>query len=367
IVYEGGRSISGAYLKELGSPPVGPALVGFGEFIGYALRFISGLIATLFGSSKVIWSFTILGYCITAFSIPLLGVVSSWSIATMLYVLDRVGKGLRAPSRDVVVAEVSSNIGLGKGFGIHELLDQLGAFIGPLVIVFVLTNWGYRAGFLTLAIPGIIAVGLVLFSYILYPQLRSMSTTEGENGKLFHAIGRDFKLYIIASSFFALGFMHWTIASYYLKSTGALSDYEIGLGYAIAMIVDALVAVPLGYLFDKVGVKTFIIPPILSLTFISLILFAPRELTILCVIPWGIIACYEESVMRAALASILEPSKRPFGYGLFGLIYGVMWAVGGYIYSNLFSSTLYVLLYTLITNLLSLMLYLKIIIQRNLL
>ena len=46
IVYEGGRSVSGPYLKTLG---VSAALVGLvaglGEFLGYAIRLFSGYFA----------------------------------------------------------------------------------------------------------------------------------------------------------------------------------------------------------------------------------------------------------------------------------------------------------------------------------
>ncbi|MEM1629073.1 MAG: MFS transporter, partial [Desulfurococcaceae archaeon] len=66
MVYEGGRSISGAYLENLAAPPIGPALIGLGDFAGYVLRFIAGYLATLYQSSRLLWGFVIVGYTVTA-------------------------------------------------------------------------------------------------------------------------------------------------------------------------------------------------------------------------------------------------------------------------------------------------------------
>ncbi|MEM2179115.1 MAG: hypothetical protein QW272_09890, partial [Candidatus Methanomethylicaceae archaeon] len=62
MVYEGARSISGAYLEHLEAPPIASSIIVIGEFIGYFLRFISGILASYLGSSIAFWSFLTLGY-----------------------------------------------------------------------------------------------------------------------------------------------------------------------------------------------------------------------------------------------------------------------------------------------------------------
>jgi hypothetical protein len=47
-----------------------------------------------------------------------------------------MGKGLRAPVRDVILAEVSEKFGKGKALGLHETLDQIGAIIGPVICLY---------------------------------------------------------------------------------------------------------------------------------------------------------------------------------------------------------------------------------------
>ena len=363
VVYEGGRSVSGAYLAELKAPVVATALVGVGEFLGLVFRLFSGYIATMLQSPTVLWGSTLLGYLITSLSIPMIAFAPTWHEVVVLYIIERLGKGLRTPTRDVIVAEVSEGIGVGKGFGIHELLDQVGAFLGPTLVSILITFYGYRVAYLTLLIPGIISVLLVVTAWRLYPKLRSTSVKSPK--LVVRGYGSLFWIYTLATSVLALGFMHWSIASYYLKIRGVVGDAEIGFIYAIAMLVDAVVAVPLGILFDKVRFKTLLMIPALTPVFIVLIMYAPHELLYFSAIPWGIVMCSEESVMRASIALLVEPPKRPLAYGFFGLVFGFMWAVGGYIYTVLIDKPLYMLLYAIVTSIASIYLYITLIIRSS--
>jgi len=357
IVYEGGRSISGAYLVEIRAPAVAAALIGVGEFLGLVFRLFSGYIATVFHSPSVLWSSTLLGYMLTSLSIPMIAFTSTWHSVVALYIVDRLGKGLRAPSRDVILAEVSESIGVGKGFGIHELLDQMGAFAGPVLVSILLAFYNYRVAYFTLIIPGLISVLLVITAWKLYPTLKSISPSTRRPQLVFRGYSRLFWIYVTATSILALGFMHWSIASYYLRIRGVVSDVEVGLIYAVAMLVDAVVAIPLGVLFDRIKLKTLLVIPLLVPVFLVLVAYAPRGLVYLSAIPWGIVMCSEESIMRASIALLVEPSKRPLAYGVFGLVFGLTWALGGYIYTTLLGEPIYMLLYALITSITSLYLY----------
>ena len=348
-VYEGGRSISGAYLAEIKAPAVGAALIGVGEFLGLVSRLFSGYLATIYQSSAVLWASTTLGYAVTALSIPLIAFAPTWHGVVALYMAERLGKGLRTPARDVILAEVTEDLGVGKGFGIHELLDQLGAFAGPVLVSVLLALFGYKVAYLALIAPGLVSVLLVALAWRLHPTLRSVVSAEKTRLEL-RGYSRQFWIYTAASSALALGFMHWSIASYYLKVRGAASDVEIGLAYAAAMLVDALVAVPLGALFDKVGLRLMPAIPALLPIFTAMVAYAPRWAVYLLAIPWGIVMCSEESVMRASIAVLVEPSKRPLAYGVFGLVFGLAWALGGYVYTALLGEPLHMVLYAAATS-----------------
>ena len=62
MTYEGGRSLSGQYLKILGASAAAVGIAaGAGEFLGYGLRFFSGYIADRTGKY---WLVTFIGYII---------------------------------------------------------------------------------------------------------------------------------------------------------------------------------------------------------------------------------------------------------------------------------------------------------------
>jgi len=100
-----------------------------------------------------------------------------------------------------------------------------------------------------------------------------------------------------------------------------------------------------------------LIIPLLIPVSITLLILAPIELVYLVAIPWGVVMSSEESIMRAAIAVLVEPSKRPLAYGIFGLVFGFTWALGGFIYTLLLENPVYVLFYAISTSLISIYLY----------
>jgi len=88
-----------------------------------------------------------------------------------------------------------------------------------------------------------------------------------------------------------------------------------------------------------------------------MIVHAPSELLYLSAIPWGIVMCSEESIMRATIAVLMEPSKKPLAYGLYGLAFGAVWALGGYVYTALLVEFLYMFFYAFIVSIIAFYLY----------
>ena len=342
IVYEGARSVGGAYVKELEGPPVASAIASAGDFLGYGLRFASAAIASYLASSAAFWGFTVLGYAITATAIPLLAYAGSWQAATALYLVERVGKGLRTPVRDVILAEVSEGIGRGKGFGIHELMDQLGAVAGPLLVATIISfYYSYRAAFLALLAPGVASVVLVITASLLYPRLKSVELSQPRIS--LRGLGKSFYTYILATVFLSLGYVHWMNVSYFLKYWNALGDAEIALAYTIAMLTDAIIAVPIGTLYDRIKFKALYLAPATALLATTLFIYTPSiagagdavlKATVYTMSGlWGITMGCFETIMRASIADILPPEKRAIGYGVYGLVYGVAWTLGSFSYA----------------------------------
>ncbi|HTU47481.1 MAG TPA: MFS transporter [Bryobacteraceae bacterium] len=158
FTYEGSRSMVGPYLALLGAGAAGISIVtGFGEFVGYGLRLFSGPLADKTGK---FWPITIAGYVVQMSSVPVLALTRSWKIAALFVVLERVGKAIRNPPRDVMLSHAGKQIGRGA-FGVHEAFDQLGALIGPLLVAFIIAGHGsYQFAFGLLLIPGLACIGI---------------------------------------------------------------------------------------------------------------------------------------------------------------------------------------------------------------
>src|SRR5882724_4694500 len=121
MTYEGARSITGPYLAILGANAAVVGFVaGFGEFVGYGLRLVSGYIADRTGKY---WTITIVGYAINLLAVPLLALANHWWVAAILIVIERMGRAIRVPPRDVMLSQAGQRIGLGWAFGLHEALD----------------------------------------------------------------------------------------------------------------------------------------------------------------------------------------------------------------------------------------------------
>src|SRR2546426_115907 len=126
MVYEGGRSITGPYLALLGASGAAVGIVaGGGELLGYSLRLVSGRLAD---ATRLYWPITIAGYVVQMLAVPALALVGSWPAAAALIILERVGKAMRNPPRDAMLAGASTEIGCrwaGRGGVLRLLADGL--------------------------------------------------------------------------------------------------------------------------------------------------------------------------------------------------------------------------------------------------
>ncbi len=328
ITYEGARSISGAYIRVLEGTGLIAGAIVIGEFLGYIMRFISGLAADRLRSSRILWAFTISGYIIALSAIPALAFAGRWEMALALLFMERIGKGLRTPSRDVILSEVVEGLGRGKGFGLHEVMDQVGAFTGPIIVTLSIAGSGgsYSPAFLALSIPAIASLASLSAAALMYPRVRSISVERPVVG---WGLDRDFKLFSIALSLMTAGYLPWTIISYHLKASQAVGDPEIAMLYALAMAVDAIMAFPTGYLYDKVGFRSLLVTPIAAALIPSALINGSRMYIYAAAILWGVVMGIYETSIRAAIPDLVQESRRALAYGVYGLIYGASWMVGG--------------------------------------
>src|SRR5436309_1422145 len=108
------------------------ALDGAAEFAASLVKFGAGRLADRRGGSRR-GRLIVLGYAIAVIVRPVIALTgAAWQVIG-LRVVDRIGKGIRTPPRDALLADVTPRALLGRAFGLQRGLDHAGAVLGPLV------------------------------------------------------------------------------------------------------------------------------------------------------------------------------------------------------------------------------------------
>jgi len=331
--YEGGRSVVGQYLKLLGTSAFAlGAAAGIGEFAGYALRLVSG---TLADRTRKYWAFIIVGYAVQMVSFPLMAFLSGWQLAIAFLFLERAAKAIRKPANDAVLSFAAKRTGSGFGFGLHEAMDQIGAFLGPALfsLLLVTKNGGgdlavYRKGLLLLFVPAVFVVTIALVARFLFPhpdRFEVKTKTPEFSGKGFP---RVFWVITVASGLLAMGITDFPLIGLHLKNAGAFNPDVIPLLYAGAMAVDAVAAIAFGVLYDRFGLVA------LAGLFVTEVFTAPLVFLgsfgwiLAGMALWGISVGTQESILKAAIGDRVPEDRRARAFGVFNTVFGAFWFVG---------------------------------------
>jgi MFS family permease len=342
FTYEGARSVLGPYLASLQATAfVVGSVTGFGELLGYGLRFFSGRLADVTGR---FWPITIFGYVLQMASVPALALTGSWQSAAVLIVLERVGRAIRNPPRDVMLSHAAGNLGgYGWTFGVHEACDQFGAMFGPLVVAFVLAQRGsYHEAFAVLLVPALVNIALVLTARVLYPRPEDLERAAA-NQVTGIAFPRMFWVYLAGASLVAVGFADYPLLAYHFSRTGSVPGEWIAVFYAVAMAVSGTSSLVLGRLFDRYGFRVLVVLTVVVSLFAPLVFLGGFSLALAGAALWGMGMGVHESIIPAAVTPMVPAQRRASAYGLFTAGYGIFWFVGsaaiGFLYERSISWT----------------------------
>lgn len=344
MVYEGARSVYGPLLAALGASAVVVGLVtGAGEAVALVLRLAFGPIADRTGRY---WTLTIVGYGLTAICVPLLAIaprlgVAGLGFATTMILLERLGKAVRSPSKSALLAQAASGVGRGRGFGVHKALDQVGAFAGPLVVAGVVAVSSLWAGMAVLAVPGAIAMVLLLALRRQVPDPGVYDAApapprplpDARRGWWAEAVGAglsgDFFRYAVAASLTTGALVTFGIIGYHLTVEGLLPVAAVPVLYAAAMGVEAVAALVVGAVYDRAGPRVLLLVPFLVALVPALALGSARVAVLAGVLAWGVAQGVQDSTVKAVVADLVEAPRRATAYGVFAGIQGLLAIVGG--------------------------------------
>jgi MFS family permease len=326
VTYEGARSINGPFLGLLGASAAIVGIVsGAGELIGYVLRLAGGVAAD---RTRRYWALTVAGYVINLLVVPFMALANHWGVAAALIIAERAGKGLRTPARDVMLSQASRVVGRGWGFGLHEFMDQTGAFCGPLLVALVIKETRhYNGAYALLGIPAGLAIVALVRAIRLYPD---PSRFDEPTTPAMHSAGlpRAFWIYVCAAGLVAAGFVDLPLITFHFQKTNLVSPPVIPVLYSIAMGVEALGALVAGKLFDQMGTPVLIVGVLLAAASNPLVFFGSFPAAVAGMALWGAGMGALQSTMRARISDLVAPERRGSAYGIFNTIYGVLWFAG---------------------------------------
>jgi MFS family permease len=350
FTYEGSRSIVGPYLATLqASGTVVGIVAGLGELLGYGLRLFSGRWADATGRY---WPITIFGYVVQMVSVPALALTGSWPAAAVLIILERVGKAIRNPPRDVMLSHAGKQAGgYGWAFGLHEALDQFGAMFGPLAVSAVLAhNGSYREAFAVLLVPAVINLSLVLLARFLYPKPQDLERSSPATVQT--DLPRIFWIYLLGAILVAAGFADYPLIAYHFTRAETVPGNWIAIFYSVAMAVSGTGSLVLGRLFDRYGFVVLVVLTLISALFAPLVFLGGFWLALLGAAIWGLGMGVHESIIPAAVSPMVSPRRRASAFGTFTAGYGIFWFLGSAVIGILYDVSIpAVIAFCLITQL----------------
>jgi MFS family permease len=339
VVYEAARAVIGPYLASLGA---GAAVVGLitgaGEAAALVLRVFTGRLSDRTGRP---WPQTIVGYALTAVCVPLIALAGSLTAAGLLYNGERVGKAVRTPARDTMLAHASAKLGRGYAFGLHEALDQTGAMAGPLLVAAVLALGGsYRLAFALLAVPGALALLTLTRLRVRAPDPLAWEpaarVSEGKRLRLGGRLPGRFWLYAVFAAATMFGFSTWAVLAFHATARHLLSPSLVPVLYALAMAAASVAALAFGRLYDRFGLRGLVVLPFLAGAVPLLSFSTSTALFVAGAVVWGAGMGVHDSTMRAAVADLVPAHRRGAGYGTFTALYGLAWLAGTALISLLY-------------------------------
>jgi MFS family permease len=227
------------------------SLVGIVEGVAVAIQNVaqgvSGWLSDRLRRRKAI---ALCGYALAAVAKPLIGLSGSWSGVLGARSLDRFGAGTRSAPRDALIAASASEENRGKSFGLEGIGDNMGAFLGPLLAIALLSmaHVRLRSIFLLAFVPGVLAVVVVAF----VREKPGKASAKGRIDLSLRRFPRSYWRYVAATGLFGLGNSSNSFLILRTKGIGASLTMTIFI-YALFNLVAALASYPAGYFSDKLG------------------------------------------------------------------------------------------------------------------
>lgn len=298
---------------------------GIAESSASVLRLVSGRISDRLGQRKPL---VVLGYGLSGACKACMALATSWPGMLGLRFGDRVGKAVRTPPRDALLADSAADSELGRAFGVHRAMDTCGAAIGPLVSWWLLARWaalgaeGYRRLFLISAIPSAISV-LVLVTLVRAVSPKKTGAAAADPA-VAEPLGGPFARFVTADVLFQLG----NSSNAFMLLRAQHSGYTAGgvaLLYFAFNVVSAALSAPFGVLSDRVGRRPLLLTGyvLYAIAYGTAAFFGTRAGM---AVAWLVLAVHTalmDGQAKSLIADLVPKARRATAYGTYSGAVGV--------------------------------------------
>jgi MFS family permease len=331
---------------------------GIAELTAGILKGYAGILSDNLRKRSI---FVLVGYSISALSKPLPGIFPSIGVVAASRTTDRIGKGIRTAPRDALLASYT-NKNTGAVFGFHRGMDTLGAAIGPLLALLLLSVYpnNYQLIFLIAFVPSLIAVSLTL---TVKDNVIVKDKKDRKNFLLFFKeSSKTFKKIILLLTLFAL--VNSSDVFLILKSREITSSSSLAIiGYVFYNLVYAFASYPVGKVSDKLGKKKILITGFIIYSFVYLGFALANNLTIIFLLFafYGIYAASTEGIAKAWVSDLIPDENRGTAIGILTMTTSIAIMLGSFLAGILwdaFGSAVPFLLSSIVSFIIALLLFL---------
>jgi MFS family permease len=321
-----------AFITSLGGgPTLLGALDGASDLTSAALKWLSGRWADRAGWRKPL---ILVGYGTALFIRPFIALAGSAGAVLGFRVVDRVGKGLRTPARDAMIADATPPPLLGRAFGFHRGADHFGAVLGSVAAWFLLSRGvSVRDVIAWTWLPGVVVMLILIRVLQSAPSIHAVAPSAT---KPVDATGRVFWGPVFMLSALTLFRVPEALLLLRLQGLG-VPVATIPLVWAGLHVVRSASAYPGGWLSDAVGTRGTVTAGALLFAGVSWLLGGPLgELAGVGVfLALGLASGLLEPAERALVAQ-LAPVRTGRGFGAYHAVTGLAALPAGLLFGWLY-------------------------------
>jgi MFS family permease len=297
-------------------------------------------------------TWTVVGYALTAVAKAIFAFALAWPLIMVGRVLGWLGRGIRGPLRDAMLADSVDPRYRGKAFGFHRAGDTVGAVVGPLLAFWLLdlvadhpgvlkplanvfslfaTAPGpeYRLIFLLTLVPGLLSVASIL---LLVKEKRRPANPALQFWSALRSMSKNYRFFMAAVGIFGLADFAPTLMI--LRATTVLepqmgimeASRVAALLYLFRNIVYTAASYPIGALSDRFSRNRYLATGygVAVITFLGFALAHPS-------IGWfvvlfglaGAFIAWEDTIEGVAVRDYMDESVAGTAYGALGVVNGI--------------------------------------------